>query len=247
MAFTIHDQAAQNQLTFPLGLLSGEAGTPMECKCWNRSGGQTQWTKSFQKHPKPTPSRPHWSLNPPGQTPSPFCWGSEPKEWTWPWLTVSAHRHHQHALKGIRPTQLTSRCVAITCTQSKRGQNETVISKVIFLNYNTTPLITKGIISPKEKSYTEILSCWTVYTPQKLSEINYTFQHINIKSLTSHPNPLLLIGGLEQPLPNFSALVNITSISIGKTWYWILFFFLRVILKYTIQLDVFKYIIIILT
>lgn len=121
MAFTIHDQAAQNQLTFPLGLFSSEADAQMECKCWKRSGGQTQWARSFQKHPKPTPSRLHWSPIPPGQTPTPCCWGSEPKAWTWPWKTVSAHRHHQHALKGIRPTQFTSKVCTHHMHPIKRG------------------------------------------------------------------------------------------------------------------------------
>lgn len=141
MAFTIHDQAAQNQLTFPLGLLCGEAGAQMECKRWRRRGGaKPNEPGLFRKHSKPTPSRPHWSPIPPGQTPSPFCRGREAKGWTGPWRTVSAHCHHQHAPKGIRPTQLTSRCVPTTRTQSKRGQNEIVSSKVIHLNCNTTHL-----------------------------------------------------------------------------------------------------------
>lgn len=81
MAFTIHDQAAQNQLTFPLGLLGGEAGVQLEWKRtgWNMSGGPAPWTMPVQEHPKPTPSSPHHSSCP-DLVPIP-CGGQGPTQW----------------------------------------------------------------------------------------------------------------------------------------------------------------------
>lgn len=54
MAFTLHDQAAQNQLTFCLGFLHMrlEISRSEHARAETRAGGPAQGTMPFQKHPK---------------------------------------------------------------------------------------------------------------------------------------------------------------------------------------------------
>lgn len=72
--------------------------------------GPSPMNHAFQEHPKPTPSRPHWSPIPPAQTPSPFSVevvslpsGQHPS-WLSQFISITNRLWNQKRLRRSTPT-----------------------------------------------------------------------------------------------------------------------------------------------